>query len=236
MENVRFEAQYPVEGLLCHGCRLVPPMFERAVAYAVDQDELREMIHLLKYERISGVAKMLGAQLAEAILTLRGAAGRELVVMPVPLFPAKQRQRGYNQAELLADAAVAALRRLDPGWKLLRMDGVLTRRRDTESQFALTPRGRRRNLDGAFAVDASRLRAGCEVLLIDDIFTSGATARECWCGEGLGCYVVAGPGGRCCVVGRPCDRCGAGIWVEQRKTKCWVRQVELRFFKRKRRI
>ncbi len=179
MESVRFEAQYPVEGLLCHGCRLVPPMFERAVAYAVYQDELREMIHLLKYERMSGVAKMLGEQLAAAVLTLRGAAARELVVMPVPLFPAKQRQRGYNQAELLADAAVAELRRFDPEWKLRRMDGVLTRRRDTESQFALTPRGRRRNLDGAFAVDASRLRAGCEVLLIDDIFTSGATAREC---------------------------------------------------------
>ncbi|HEV2619178.1 MAG TPA: ComF family protein [Acidobacteriaceae bacterium] len=179
MESVRFESQYPAEGLLCHECRLVPPMFERAVAYAVYQEELREMIHLLKYERMRGVAKLLGGQLAEAILTLRAEAARELTVIAVPLFPAKQRQRGYNQAELLADAAMVELNRLDPGWRLQRASGVLTRRRDTASQFELTARGRRRNLAGAFAVDASRLRAGCEVLLIDDIFTSGATAREC---------------------------------------------------------
>jgi len=179
MESARFEAQYPVEGLLCRECRLVPPMFERAVAYAVYQDELREMIHLLKYEQMRGVAKLLGGQLAEAVLTLRPEAARELTVIAVPLFPAKEQQRGYNQAELLADAAVESLRRLDPEWRLQRANGVLTRRRDTVSQFELTARGRRRNLDGAFAVDASGLRVGCEVLLIDDIFTSGATAREC---------------------------------------------------------
>jgi ComF family protein len=179
MESVRFESQFPVEGLLCHECRLAPPMFERAVAYAVYSDELREMIHLLKYERMSGLAKVFGRQLAESILTLRADAARELTVIAVPLFPAKQRQRGYNQAELLADAAGAELRRLDPEWRLRREHGVLARVRDTASQFELTAKGRRRNLAGAFAVDASRLRAGCEVLLIDDIFTSGATAREC---------------------------------------------------------
>jgi ComF family protein len=179
MDSVRFESQFPVEGLLCHVCRLAPPMFERAVAYAVYQDELREMIHLLKYEQMSGVAKLLGGQLAEAILTLRREAARELVVVSVPLFPSKQRQRGYNQAELLADAAVVSLRTLDPEWRLQQVGGVLVRRRDTRSQFELTPRGRRRNLQGAFAVDADRLPVGCEVLLIDDIFTTGATAREC---------------------------------------------------------
>jgi ComF family protein len=179
MESARFESQFPVEGLLCHPCRLAPPMFERAVAYAVYQDQLREMVHLLKYEQMRGVAKLLGGQLAEAILTLRSDAARELTVIAVPLFPSKQRQRGYNQAELLADAAIAALRTLDPEWRLQRANGVLTRRRDTVSQFELTPRGRRRNLEGAFAIDGNGLRAGCEVLLIDDIFTSGATAREC---------------------------------------------------------
>ena len=56
---------------------------------------------------------------------------------------------------------------------------MLTRRRDTGSQFELSPRGRRRNVEGAFAVDPTRLQAGCEVLLVDDIYTTGATAREC---------------------------------------------------------
>src|SRR5271156_1154932 len=51
MESARVVGQ-PAKGLLCHVCRAVPPMFERAVAYATYRDELREMIHLLKYERM----------------------------------------------------------------------------------------------------------------------------------------------------------------------------------------
>jgi len=175
MENVRIA---PAEGLLCYPCRAVPPMFERAVAYAVYEDKLREMIHLLKYERMRGVAKLLGGLLAESILTLRAEAARELVVVSVPLFPAKERQRGYNQSELLADAAIAELHRVVPEWRLRRAN-LLLRRRDTASQFELSARGRRRNLEGAFGVDADQFPIGCEVLLIDDIYTTGTTAREC---------------------------------------------------------
>jgi ComF family protein len=179
MEGVRFAGQFPAEGLLCAPCRMAAPEFERAVAYGIYQDELREMVHLLKYERVSALARPLGAMLARAVETLEGQAGAELTVIAVPLFAARQRQRGYNHAVLLADAAMAELRRTRPEWKLRAAHGAMRRIRDTESQFALTPHGRRRNLRGAFAVAENAALAEREVLLIDDIYTTGATAREC---------------------------------------------------------
>ncbi len=103
MEGLRYAgSQGPAEGLLCAWCRRVAPPFARAVAYGVYDDELRDMVHLLKYERVSAAADVLGGRLAAAIATLEGAAAKELVVVAVPLYPAKERQRGYNQSILLA--------------------------------------------------------------------------------------------------------------------------------------
>ncbi|MDW5264853.1 MULTISPECIES: ComF family protein [Acidobacteriaceae] len=179
LEGVRFAGQFPAEGLLCSPCRMVAPEFERAVAYGVYQDGLREMVHLLKYERMSAVARPLGGMLAQAVEMLEGQTGAELMVVAVPLFPTKERQRGYNQAVLLADAALSELEKTRPEWKLRAAHGVIRRVRDTESQFALTSHGRRRNLKGAFAVRDGSALTGREVLLVDDIYTTGATAREC---------------------------------------------------------
>ena len=182
LESDRFYGQIseelrgPAEGLLCAPCRLAPSPFERAAAFGVYEDELREMVHLLKYERMRTVAKPLGAMLARAIATL-GLTG-DVAVVAVPLYPAKERQRGYNQAVLLADEATKVLAR-EPGLRLSAHPGLLRRVRDTESQFALTPHGRRRNLRGAFAVSQADRLAGRTVLLVDDIYTTGATAREC---------------------------------------------------------
>ena len=179
LESARFASHTLTEGLLCRYCKASPPEFERAVAYAVYEREVREMIHLLKYERMRGVAKLLGGSLAETILTFRAEAAAELDVAAVPLFGSKERERGYNQSELLAEAAIRELRMRAPEWKLRSMPGLLRRRRDTRSHFELNPTARRGNVRGAFEVNQARLIPGREVLLIDDIYTTGATAREC---------------------------------------------------------
>jgi ComF family protein len=178
MESARFALAMGTTE--CTMCRLAPPEFARAVAYAEYDGEMREMLHLLKFDGVRELAAhVLGEWLAKAIVKLETQAARELVVIPVPLFAARERSRGFNQSKLLAEAAVKRLRRQRRGWKLELDTKSLTRVKDTRALFTMQPHERRKNLHGAFRVmDAGAVR-GREVLLIDDIMTTGATAREC---------------------------------------------------------
>ncbi len=176
LDDVRFARLLP-EGLLCPECRLVPPEFDRAVSHATYTGELRTLIQLLKFDGVPATAKMLGDLLAGAILQLGQQAGGELMVVAVPLHRRRERQRGYNQSVLLARRALRRLRVLRPEWRLTEAHGALTRQRSTEAQYELSRKGRRRNLRGAFRVTGDV--RGREVLLVDDLLTSGATAREC---------------------------------------------------------
>jgi ComF family protein len=176
LEDMRFAGML-TEGFQCRECKLAAPEFARAVAFATYDSEMRGLVRLLKFGRVQGVARLLGRQMAEALLQLEVHAGADAMVVAVPLFRQRQRERGFNQAVLLADEAMHQLRRLRPEWKLERAHTVLERRRSTESSFVLSRKGRRRNLAGAFQV-TGEVR-GREVVLVDDIYTSGATAREC---------------------------------------------------------
>ncbi|HZQ42660.1 MAG TPA: ComF family protein [Acidobacteriaceae bacterium] len=161
-------------------CRLASPEFARAVAYAEYDAEVREMLHLLKFNGVREVAvHLLGDYLANAVLKLEGAAARELLVIPVPLFAARERSRGFNQSKLLAEAALKRLRKLRREWKLQLDTKSLARVKDTHALFTMQPHERRKNLRGAFRVVEAEAIRGREVLLADDIMTTGATAREC---------------------------------------------------------
>ena len=162
---------------LCRACRLAPPSFARAVSFGTYDGPLRAAIHALKYDRIHPAARRLGSMLALAIAQLASDTPTGLLVVPVPLHRTKQRERGFNQARAVAKCAIDALRKSHPGWPLTLAPATLMRLRSTESQAGLTPRQRRNNVRGAFKVSDSFAVAGKHILLVDDILTTGATAR-----------------------------------------------------------
>jgi len=161
----------------CRVCRLAPPPFVRAVSYGPYQGRMRDAIHALKYDHLRPAAGPLGVFLAEAIGQLAGVAPAEMLVVPVPLHRSKQALRGFNQARTLAVVALKVLARQYPNWRLTLASSTLMRLRPTETQAGLTPRQRRLNVRGAFSVSDPKAIAQKHVLLIDDILTTGATAR-----------------------------------------------------------
>ena len=165
------------DGLIrCPECRRIDRPFERAAAYGSYDGGLRELIHLLKYNGVRPAAAVLGRMLAQAIASLRSEFDQApILVVPVPLYKGKRLQRGFNQAELIARAALKQLKdeRLQLGVDLL------SRIRDTHSQIGLTSHQRRENLRGAFAVDRATEVTGRDIILVDDVYTTGTTAMEC---------------------------------------------------------
>lgn len=161
----------------CPVCRRLDRPYERAVAYGSYDGGLRELIHLLKYSGVRPAANVLGRMLAEAWSGLDSEFEQERVlVVPVPLFKGKRRQRGFNQAEVIASAALESY---SANGRLQLAPDLLQRTRDTHSQIGLTSHQRRENLRGAFGVARAREVTGREVLLVDDVYTTGTTAAEC---------------------------------------------------------
>lgn len=135
------------------------------------QGTLKRAIAALKYENQSQIARPLGNWLAKAWLNSPYATS-QVVVVPIPLHVNKQKQRGYNQAALIAESFCSFT-----GLKLQQLG--LTRQKDTSAQFNLSSLQREQNLNMAFTLgtDFCHQRPVKPVLLLDDIYTTGATAR-----------------------------------------------------------
>src|SRR5205085_10245554 len=87
-------------------CQKVRPSYERAVSFGPYDGALRDLIHLLKYDRVRTAAPVLGEHLAAAIQDIaENFNGAQPMIVPVPLFKSKMRERRFNQAELIAEVA-----------------------------------------------------------------------------------------------------------------------------------
>lgn len=154
-----------------HLLRQADPVF----AWGLYAGALKRSLTTLKYNNQPQLARPLGQWLGEAwnktLFAANSPAANSLLAMPIPMHEDKRKQRGFNQAELIAEAFCEQT-------KLPLERHALMRIRATEAQFNLTANAREQNLVGAFQVKPGfRGRSSKSVLLIDDIYTTGATAR-----------------------------------------------------------
>lgn len=149
----------------CPECREEPPPFDAARAAGIYGGALRHAIHAFKYAGGRALAVPLAAFIAEQVTP-----PFEIdCLCPVPLHPARERMRGFNQSRFLADE-------LGGHWTLP-VEGLLARIQNTPPQMQLPAEKRRGNVRGAFAVTGPV--AGRAIGLVDDVFTTGSTLREC---------------------------------------------------------
>jgi ComF family protein len=155
----------------CGQCRSRPPAFTYARSAARYEDPLRDALRAFKFAGRRALAAPLGDLMVEMGPSCLGVAAPDLLI-PGPLHSRRERERGFNQALLLA-------RRLSRGWNVPVRTEVLTRAAATRPQTDLTAAERRANVRDAFRLRRPDVVTGRHVLVVDDILTTGSTASAC---------------------------------------------------------
>ena len=155
---------------LCGPCLRDTFAFDLARAALAYQPPITVLISALKFQgQLTGLASL--AALARSSTAIRELSPPELI-LPVPLHHHRLRERGFNQALLLARACF-------PEHRALIHTGVLHRHRATVPQTSLSGTLRRKNLAGSFSLIQPQMVTNRNILLVDDVFTTGQTVHEC---------------------------------------------------------
>jgi competence protein ComFC len=155
----------------CANCENRLLHFDCAVAVYRSRGLVRWLVHQFKYAKQCHLRHPVASWLRETLHDPRLNGRHFDLIVPVPLHPARQRERGFNQAGLLADLLAASTS--------LPTRDVLERIRYTTTQTAYDRAERMENLHGAFRLRKNRDVRGLRVLLIDDVLTTGSTLSEC---------------------------------------------------------
>jgi ComF family protein len=164
---------------VCGECARHPKKFQVARASGVYKSGLIEIVHQFKYKGKIQLAKPLGALLFTECLHHWKKDAFDLI-LPVPLHKKRFRQRGFNQAYLLVNDwdNLSRERRLRP-WRAAVETNVLVRSKKTAPQTGLNRADRLQNIKNAFKVHRPDIVKNKRVLLVDDVYTTGATVNEC---------------------------------------------------------
>ena len=155
---------------LCDPCAISPPRYGKLRSIAFYQTTLQEAIHLFKFGKKKVLARHL-IRLINARMPTDCRIAEYDFVLPIPIHKKRLRERGFNQATLLANAIAGA-----EGVPVL--TDTLIRKRHTVAQSSLDREARQQNIIGAFGIRNPDLIRGKRLLIIDDVFTTGATIRE----------------------------------------------------------
>jgi ComF family protein len=159
--------------------------FYQARAVGIYEGALKQMIQDFKFHGKIYLAEPFGRLMLHLFYDMYTQQTKEetipALVMPVPLHAGRLRKRGFNQSFLMADRFIQLLgHHADPGSSLPRTDRTtLLRCRRTNPQTGLDKIHRKTNIAGAFRIDAPEKLSGKHVLLVDDVYTTGATVDEC---------------------------------------------------------
>jgi len=155
-------------GSLCVRCQTAPMQIEHIRSAVYFGGALRQAVHQFKYQGCTALAKPLSKLMVES--WRQDPMSVDLVV-PVPLHTTRLRERGYNQAALLAQEMARQV-------ELTIDEQTLVRQRATSPQVELNAKQRKQNVSNAFQCSSDGL-AGARVLLVDDVCTTGATLEAC---------------------------------------------------------
>jgi len=164
-----------VPGRTCEYCAQKSFIYAFLSPFSYDEQTVRELIHALKYYRVTALAEVLAGLLCKYLLLHQINIPGEAVIIPIPLYPSRRRTRGFNQAELIAEKLIMCFREGSrPPCDLQ----ALKRVKNTSSQVELSGEKRKSNVSEAFAVTNKDLIKDKTIILVDDVKTTGATLEE----------------------------------------------------------
>lgn len=160
----------PSEENLCDACASQPPRYGKLRTIAVYEKTLQQAIHLFKFEKRTSIRKSLIQLLVDNIPDDLNLNDYDYV-LPIPIHKKRLRERGFNQALLLAEGLTKIT-----GLKVLQ--DALVRNKNTSPQSSLNREARQTNILGAFGLKNADYIRSKHILVLDDVYTTGATVRE----------------------------------------------------------